>query len=73
MPGHPAAGGRSRSLRERISGTRWRRELARRRSLNSAYRLVVGLYDLATVTPLPVAQPDQPRSQRVLLTTLEGR
>jgi hypothetical protein len=37
------------------------------------YRLVVGLYDLATVTPLPVVQSDQPPSQRALLATLESR
>jgi len=40
---------------------------------SGSYRLVVGLYDLATVTPLPVAQTGQPPAQRALLTTLESR
>ena len=33
----------------------------------------LSLYDLASVTPLPVAQSGQPPTQRALLTTLEVR
>jgi uncharacterized protein (TIGR02611 family) len=40
---HPEADGRSRGLRERVAGTRWRRWLAARRTLNSGYRVVVGV------------------------------
>jgi uncharacterized protein (TIGR02611 family) len=47
------------SLRERVADTRWRRRLAARRSINHAYRVVVGIVGalvvavgLATV-PLP--------------------
>ena len=32
-----------RSLRERVAGTRWRRRLAARRSVNHSYRIVVGV------------------------------
>jgi uncharacterized protein (TIGR02611 family) len=48
-----------RSLRERVAGTRWRRGLATRRSVNHCYRIVVGIVGglvvalgLATI-PLP--------------------
>jgi uncharacterized protein (TIGR02611 family) len=48
-----------RSLRERVAGTRWRRGLAVRRSVNHGYRIVVGIVGglvvalgLATI-PLP--------------------
>jgi hypothetical protein len=37
------------------------------------YLLAAGLYDLATVQPLPVAQPGASGSGRALLTTLESR
>jgi uncharacterized protein (TIGR02611 family) len=40
---HPEPDARSRSLRERVAGTGWRRGLARRRSLDLAYRVLVGL------------------------------
>ncbi|MGY1695890.1 PGPGW domain-containing protein [Geodermatophilus sp. SYSU D00814] len=47
------------SLRERVAGTRWRRRVAARRSIDSAYRVVVGIVGglvvalgLATI-PLP--------------------
>ena len=47
------------SLRERVAGTRWRRGLAVRRSVNHGYRIVVGIVGglvvalgLATI-PLP--------------------
>ena len=59
MPPPPAADAPSRSLRERVAATRWRRRLAGRRSLDSAYRIVVGLvgglvvaFGLVTI-PLP--------------------
>jgi uncharacterized protein (TIGR02611 family) len=47
------------SLRERVAGTRWRKRLATRRSLNHGYRVTVGIvggivvaFGLATI-PLP--------------------
>src|SRR5262249_17914891 len=36
-------------------------------------QMVAGLYDLASVQPLPVAQPGASDSSRVLLATLEAR
>jgi uncharacterized protein (TIGR02611 family) len=59
VPDDPPAGARSRGLRERVAGTRWRRRLAGRRGLDSAYRLAVGVvgalvvaFGLVTI-PLP--------------------